>query len=241
MKPLTFDESDLRRFLRLETRTTRLLRSIRRLLKLLFFFGLVFFLLFYLINGAAFWERLKFLARDEPAAGPAAVLQPSQPKIVYEPRLLIPKIGVDAPAIYNAPYEEILANLRYGVVQYEGTALPGQVGNLVILGHSSNYPWAEGSYKTVFALLDKLTVGDEIVVPFESQRSVYKVIELRVVKPTELDVLDKTGSPQLTLMTCYPVGTTRSRLVVRAELVEGKITGEQASMPFLGEKLPTPR
>jgi sortase A len=123
----------------------------------------------------------------------------------------------------------------------EGTADPGQVGNVVIVGHSSDFPWSTGQYKTIFALLDKLTIGDEITLPFGQNRYVYKITESKIVKPTNLTVLERTAAPTLTLISCYPVGTALNRIVVTATLVDGPIGGTQTTEPFLGEKLTTAR
>ena len=239
MKPLSFNESDLRRFLRLETPTTRALRIVRRALKQLIYLAITFAVLFYLINGAAFWKRLRYSATAAPKT--PEVEAPVTPAVIHQPRIIIPKLGLDAPVIYNVALGQILTELEGGVVHFAATAEPGQIGNAVLFGHSSNYPWAAGEYKTVFALLDKLVVGDDIILPYTNQRYRYKVVESKVVRPSEVSVLGKTSFAQLTLITCYPVGTARNRLVIRAELDEGVITGEQTTDPLSSDSIPTPR
>jgi|GEM_PF-2665359 len=241
MKQVTFEESDLKKFLRLETKAVRFWRSVGKSLSAISYLALTFLTSFLLINGPAYWERLQYTARGAETTAENPPPPPAQPVIQYPDEIIIPAIGLRAPVIYGGSYEAILTDLERGVVQYQGTALPGQVGNLVLLGHSSNFPWAPGEYKTVFSLLDKLSLGHEIIVPHGSVRYRYLVTETKVVSPSELSVLEKTSYPGLTLITCYPIGTTRSRLIVRAELVEGAISGEQTSGPYLGESLPRPR
>ena len=48
----------------------------------------------------------------------------------------------------------------------------------------------------------------------------YGVVDVRVVRPSQVEVLDPTALPSLTLVTCYPfeyVGSAPYRYVVRAE------------------------
>ena len=112
---------------------------------------------------------------------------------------------------------DMLAALEKGVVRYPGTAKPGEPGVMFVTGHSSNYAWAPGQYKAVFALLDKLKPGDEIAVFYADQTYAYRVTGQRIISPNDLSVLEAVpGQKILRLMTCWPVGTTARRLVVEA-------------------------
>jgi LPXTG-site transpeptidase (sortase) family protein len=135
-------------------------------------------------------------------------------------QITINKIKVQAPVLYDAQeeneatFQELLKN---GVVHYPNTALPGQVGgNVAIFGHSSGAAWAPGNYKFVFSMIDKLEQNDKIYIDYQGKRYAYAVINKRVVLPNEVSVLYHTGKSQLTLVTCYPVGTNEKRLVVSA-------------------------
>lgn len=79
-----------------------------------------------------------------------------------------------------------------------------------------------GEYNDVFALLDKLDDGDEIIVYYNQQKFVYRVNKKDVILPGDVSVLqkDKTDHSELNLMTCWPIGTTFKRLIVSAELVK---------------------
>lgn len=138
--------------------------------------------------------------------------------------IFIPKIKVNAPVIWDVTggsdlNTDMLNALRNGVVRYPQTALPNQVGNVFLTGHSSNYWWDKGRYKTVFALLDKLVVGDLVYVKYQGTVYTYRVNAQKVVKPTETSVLDPTNKPVLSLMTCTPTGTALYRRIVTADLI----------------------
>lgn len=106
------------------------------------------------------------------------------------------------------------------MVRYPGTARPGEVGNAFIFGHSSNYPWVKSDYNDVFALLDNLQNGDEIIIFYNQKKYVYRVTDRAEVKPGDVKALESRdpNKKELSLMTCWPVGTTLKRLIVFAEL-----------------------
>lgn len=141
------------------------------------------------------------------------------------PYLTIPSIKVEAPIVFEPSYTEwkVQRALRNGVVHYGTTADPGQNGNMVILGHSSGQPWAPGNFKFVFTLLDKVKANDSIIVDYMGTRYTYKVTGTSVAAPTDASVLTPTPRPTLTLITCTPVGTSKKRLIVRAEQISPSI------------------
>lgn len=142
-----------------------------------------------------------------------------------EPKMIIPKINVDAPVVYDVgpSNEEQLAAMANGIahVKYPGaTAEPGQVGNAVFSGHSSSDWTDSGAYKFIFVQLERLAVDDIIYINHDSKRYSYKVFETKVVKPTDVDSLRYTGNdPIITLITCTPLGTAEKRLLVYAKQV----------------------
>lgn len=152
--------------------------------------------------------------------------------------LIIPKINVKAPIIWNSETDEqsMLKNLQKGVAHYKGTSLPDENGNVFITGHSSYYRWDKGKYKTVFTLLPKLEKDDEIALSYKNTVYIYKVYDKFVVKPEDVWVLEPTPEPTLTLMTCVPIGTNLKRLIVRAhpaQPVLREIKKEFKKEPFL--------
>lgn len=136
-----------------------------------------------------------------------------------EARLVVPKIGVDAPIIWNVSEAQFNEKLLQGVIHSQNTALPGQLGNIFITGHSSYYSWVNSNYKSVFALLDKLQTGDKIYIKYSSQIFEYEVFSRVVVKPDDTSVLDQGTNKELSLMTCVPIGTNLNRLVVKSKQI----------------------
>ncbi|GEM_PF-951146 len=145
-------------------------------------------------------------------------------KIVSEANeLYIPTLDIRAPIIFiDGVGEEIFQPaLQRGVVLYPGTAPVGVVGNTYIFGHSSDYAFAKGDYKTVFALLPKVEIGAEIIVTNErAEQFKYIVYEKFVAENTATYLLDQDtkGKKILTLQTSYPIGTALQRYIVKAEL-----------------------
>lgn len=142
-----------------------------------------------------------------------------------EPKLIIPKINVDVPVTYNVTpdYDSQMKAMENGVAYFGipgANSKPGQIGNTVLSGHSSNDIIDQGNYKFIFARLDHLVKGDTIFVNYESKRYIYTVTKTEVVKPTDVSALVyKTDKPVLTLITCTPLGTSLNRLLVTAEQV----------------------
>lgn len=135
--------------------------------------------------------------------------------------IYIKSISVSAPVAWDVRNDPDLVakNLENGVIHIGGTAHPGEVGNVFITGHSSNYIWAPGKYKSVFALLNQLVIGDLVQIKYKNKDYLYKISEARVVKPTDLSVMNNTDNSVLTLMTCTPVGTSLNRLIITANQI----------------------
>ncbi len=142
-----------------------------------------------------------------------------------DPRLIIPKINVDVPVMYGISnkHDSQMAAMEKGVAHFAipgANSVPGQIGNTVISGHSSNDLFEPGDYKFVFAQLEKLQEGDTIYANYESVRYTYTITKKEIVKPSEVSKLTyPTEQPVLTLITCWPLGTADKRLLVTAEQV----------------------
>lgn len=151
---------------------------------------------------------------------PNASLQVSQ-----DPRLIIPKINVNVPVNYDTTPDQAsqLKAMENGVAYFGipgADSKPGQVGNTVISGHSSNDFIESGNYKFVFALLERLKPGDIFYLHYNGVRYTYNVTKTQVVKPTDVGALVyPTTKPVATLITCTPLGTALNRLLVTAEQV----------------------
>lgn len=171
-----------------------------------------------------------------------------------EPRMIIPKINVDAPVVYGIgpDHNSQMAAMEKGIAHFSipgANATPGQVGNSVFAAHSSNDVFARGDYKFIFAQNEKLVEGDIIYMNFEGKRYTYSVTSKEVVMPTEVSKVQlDTDKPMLTLISCVPLGTAEKRLLIFAEQVspdpaqaeaaaDSSIAPEAASIP--GRPAPT--
>lgn len=169
-------------------------------------------------NEIAYATR-KTVAQSTATPTPITSTQSTPEPIVEPAHIIINKIGVDAPINWNIPAEQTLEALNHGVAHLAGTAELGQIGNLFISGHSSDFVWKKNPYAAIFSLLPKLTVGDTIVIRENGKAYAYRVSETKIVDPNEVSVADPTTTPVLTLMTCYPIGTTKERFIVHAQLI----------------------
>lgn len=177
-----------------------------------------FVILYFVFKPQLLLSQLNYLTQPKTTSTPATQAAAAVPAA---PTISIPKINVSAPVVYATSNDEnaILTDLQSGVVHYANTALPGQPGNSVIFGHSSNDWWEVGNYKFVFVLLDKLVPGDTFTVNYNSHQYLYQVSTSTVVDPTDVAVLNQTADPEMTLITCSPPGTSWKRLVVTAKQI----------------------
>jgi sortase A len=100
----------------------------------------------------------------------------------------------------------------------EKTAFPGERGNVGIAGHRD----------TIFRPLRRMHVGDSLVLTTRDRVFQYRVSDTRIVSPEDVYVLNSTGHPEMTLVTCYPfefIGHAPRRFIVRADLVTEEARG----------------
>lgn len=143
-----------------------------------------------------------------------------------DPLLTIPKLAVQAPVVYDLTTLDeavVETKLESGVVHYPirgANAVPGEIGNTVILGHSANDVFAPGNYKFVFLRLEQLKDGDYFYLNYNGKRYTYIVTGRKVITPNQVSELAiSTNKPIATLVTCVPVGTSTNRLLVFGEQV----------------------
>lgn len=136
--------------------------------------------------------------------------------------IIIPKIGANAKIIANVdPYDSRIYQvaLTKGIAQAKGTVIPGEPGNSFLFAHSSVNFYEATHYNSVFYLLDKMEKGDEIDIFVNGKKLVFQVTEKKLVAPQDVNFLTQaTSKRQITLMTCWPPGTTLKRLLVIGEL-----------------------
>lgn len=145
------------------------------------------------------------------------VKQATQNINVREYTLSLPKLNIE-----NAKVKVGAEDLTKSLIQFVPTSLPGENGNVVILGHSTlPQLYNIKDYKTIFTYLPSLKEGDKIEIKLGDQVFEYEVFDMVVVKPSEVSVLKQDFSDSyLTLITCVPPGTYWNRLIVKAKIVD---------------------
>lgn len=130
--------------------------------------------------------------------------------------LIIPKLDMKKPIYLDATYD----HLDWGVAQVEGTSLPlgGMSTRSVIAGHRGW--WGD----LMFYNVDKLEVGDEILIDGRTGLLEYRVTGTDVISPSDWEsILPVAGKDMVTLLTCHPKRPPRpKRLLINAERVEEK-------------------
>ncbi|MDI9436160.1 MAG: class E sortase [Euryarchaeota archaeon] len=116
------------------------------------------------------------------------------------PYILIPKIGVDE-AINNK-------SVDYGIYHEPQSAKPAS-GTVVLFGHRT-------LHGSPFLKLDQLKQGDNVTLEWPGIGYVeYKIINSTIV-PADYRLSIEQGNV-LFLITCYPLGSTKERLIIKAE------------------------
>lgn len=135
------------------------------------------------------------------------------------PEVIIPKINVEIPVIYDETSindAAVETSLQDGVLHYPTTVFPGQQGNAAFFGHSSNNILNPGKYKFAFVLLHTLVPGDVFYLSYNDKVYAYQVYNREIVNPNNVSVLNNVPgkAATATLITCDPPGTSINRLVV---------------------------
>lgn len=140
--------------------------------------------------------------------------------VVSHYKLSIPKLGIK-----NASVAIGGEDLSQSLIQYPGTALPGQIGNAVIFGHSVLPSFFDPKdYLTIFSTLPTLGSGDVITLSYNGITYKYQVEQKYEVEPTDVQILSQDESDSfISLVTCVPPGLQTRRLIVKARIVP--ITG----------------
>lgn len=122
-------------------------------------------------------------------------------------KVIIPSLNIEQ-YILNSVDAKALQN---GIGRIDNGASINNYGNFCLAGHNN---------QTIFANLDKLNQGDEIIlVDRNMEESVYKVTEKFEVEPDNLEcLLQNEEKIEVTLITCQD-GATK-RLIVKATLEE---------------------
>ncbi len=145
----------------------------------------------------------------------------------------IPSLGIRAPVLlpsmkfwskksWNMLEEQMQAGLRHGTVAYPHSVSPGRNGTLIIAGHSSppDEQARASAYGNIFAKLPDIAVGDDISLTSGSEEILYRVQDKFIVSAETTSILEQQNDESLLkLITCYPVGTTKDRMIILAKKI----------------------
>lgn len=154
--------------------------------------------------------------------GPTSTLPPlPQPQPVPddpyfpEPEVIlgtieIPKLGLNVPLRQGVT----LTTLDRGPGHWPGTALPGELGNVVVAGHRV-------TRTRPFRHIDKLVPGDQVIFTLtDGRRYVYEMVGTEVVDETGMHIVNQGYAYTATLFACHPPGSARYRYVVHLQLLD---------------------
>ena len=144
------------------------------------------------------------------------VIYPKVTQGSAETVLYVPRLGKD----YHYVVVEGVGrdDLKKGPGHYPGTALPGQLGNLVISGHRT-------TYLAPFNRFDELRPGDPVIFEMADGWYTYTVTGTEIVQPTATWVINNPYPDKrpigrsFTFTTCNPKYSARQRLVVYGAFV----------------------
>ncbi len=120
-------------------------------------------------------------------------------------RIEIPRIGLSVAILEGTGWQ----TLEHGVGHMEGTALPGDPGNVGIAGHRDTY----------FHRLQDIRAKDEIQIRTAAGVTRYDVDWIQITDPSDGAIVSPGTESTLTLVTCYPfhyIGSAPERFVVHA-------------------------
>jgi sortase A len=123
-------------------------------------------------------------------------------------RLVVPEASISVMLLEGT--DELTLNRAVGHI--EGTARPGEGGNVGIAGHRDGF----------FRGLRLLSPGDPLSLTTLDGVAHYRIDRISIVEPSDVEVLEATDGESITLITCYPfyfVGDAPKRFVVHGRQV----------------------
>ena len=170
---------------------------------------------------------------DDPVAAPATSTTPAPSLQVTAPTL--PPLPIPEPVPENAhadtpqvvlgtielPQIGVTGDIQQGITltainrgpgHWPGTAMPGELGNVVIAGHRT-------TYSKPFNRLDALQPGDPVVMTTADGRNTYQVRGIVIVPGEAIDIAEQSYAHTATLFACHPPGSARQRIVAKLRLL----------------------
>ena len=129
--------------------------------------------------------------------------------------LYIPKINVNVP--FGTGDASALERGAWWRQPQNGNPVDG--GNFVLSAHRfiMGLTPQQTLRESPFYHIDKLTVGDELIVDYKGARYTYVISKIYAVKPDAIEIEQRTDQPQLTLYSCTLGGSADGREVIVAK------------------------
>ena len=168
-------------------------------------------------------QNISAAGQDNPNVNMGSIVNVKTNYTDKQNTLEIPKLSLSTDIVFstNTNKDSLAKELDLGVVYYPGSVYPGQIGQIVILGHSAPPGWPKVRHDWVFTDLDKLEPGDQILIDLNNKQYTYIVRKTTIIKKGA-DVSQEgfdANSNILTLISCWPPGKDYQRIAVQAELL----------------------
>jgi sortase A len=160
-------------------------------------------------SGGASPTSLSPTTLPAPDAPPTDEYAPTQD--VVHGTLALPTIGVE-----QSLHEGVtLTAIDRGPSHWPGTAMPGEIGNVVVAGHRV-------THSRPFHDLDQLRPGDPLVFTLtDGSRWTYELTGVEIVAPDAMHIVEQTPDRTATLFACHPKGSAAQRIVAHFRLLDG--------------------
>ncbi|MDD5606717.1 MAG: sortase [Candidatus Pacebacteria bacterium] len=190
-------------------------------------FGKYFFLIFFISFSVINWENISWVFNYRTVSTLFSDFLKKDTleiqELFYEEKdsIEINKIDIKAPLIIGEGLNnlQVYQALDNGVVLYPSSALPGEIGQSIVLGHSSPPGWPKVKYDWVFTNINELNTGNKIIIYFNNKKFTYTVKDKIFLERGEQipEKIDNNKSV-LVLISCWPPGKDLRRIAVISSL-----------------------
>ncbi|MBN1318982.1 MAG: sortase [Anaerolineales bacterium] len=174
-------------------------------------------------NSSMSYEPTPFIEREQEITAP--IVKQSAPFVqTFEPgSLIIPELDINI-GVVNVPLQEGVWDIstlgnQIGLLDSTGR-MPGDERAMVFIGHVTLSALENGPFYEIRFLQS----GDQLIYRWENVEYIYKVEDISVISPNEVDKLFSYGGDTILLVTCtnwsYNKQSYTNRSVTRAVLVE---------------------
>lgn len=132
----------------------------------------------------------------------------------------IPALNINVPVVLSPSMKDadVITTLNSGAALYPNGVTPGALGNAFISAHSTGEPW-KGAYRFAFIKINELKPGDALYVDWKGTRYAYRITSSEIITPTpDFRVISDRPKPTISLMACWPLWSTKQRMLIHAEL-----------------------